>query len=653
MDQSFGEKLKKWFGVERKSEYVKNYLQETNIRSAIYMSVIVIVLEIWMLQRQTKRLVDSGDPLTLQSFLYGNRNFLILLITGIIMLVFAVAYVRGYKKKRPFSIAVISIFGAVCLSFGFYVSYYDYADGKQIMAFLTMALFVGCILVWNPILSFVMLTLIFHGFYQIMERVAAAGGFQVRSGDQVNYITFWISVTTVSISLYHQRVAEAIKDENLERVNRHLHYMAVTDETTRISNIQNFMNLCREKMQDPAIDVTQWVYLFMNVENFGNYNEKYGYEAGNQILVNVAKILKDSFEDGIVARQADDHFVVFTAAENLQKLESVRSRVRGLENDVRIGMNTGSYRPTSREVDPNIACDHARTACATVRKRHDVNYREYDAVLEKQSHRKKYIINHLDQAIEKRYIRPYYQPVVFAKTRKLCGFEALARWIDPEEGFLSPGDFIPALEEYHEIYKLDRCIIESVCRDIRETLDKGLPVVPISLNFSRLDFEVPDAIDHLNRTVDRYQVPRDLIHVEITESTLSENTEKLQASCAELHKLGYALWLDDFGSGYSALNVLKDYEFDALKIDMTFLSNFSGNPKSRPLLKSVVGLADALGISTLAEGVETEEEADFLEEIGCERLQGYLYGKPMPKDGAIDIIIAGKVPVSEEYQTRN
>ncbi len=219
-------------------------------------------------------------------------------------------------------------------------------------------------------------------------------------------------------------------------------------------------------------------------------------------------------------------------------------------------------------------------------------------MLEKQSHRKKYIINHLDQAIEKRYIRPYYQPVVFAKTRKLCGFEALARWIDPEEGFLSPGDFIPALEEYHEIYKLDRCIIESVCRDIRETLDKGLPVVPISLNFSRLDFEVPDAIDHLNRTVDRYQVPRDLIHVEITESTLSENTEKLQASCAELHKLGYALWLDDFGSGYSALNVLKDYEFDALKIDMTFLSNFSGNPKSRPVLKSVVGLADALGIST-------------------------------------------------------
>ena len=213
---------------------------------------------------------------------------------------------------------------------------------------------------------------------------------------------------------------------------------------------------------------------------------------------------------------------------------------------------------------------------------------------------------------------------------------------------MPPYSFIPVLEEYRQIHKLDAYIVKKVCQDILEAPAKGVPVFPISINFSRIDFELMDVEQLLEDCVEKQNIDKKLIHVEVTESALSQSDKHLQETLRILKSKKYSLWLDDFGSGYSGLNILKEYEFDMMKIDMAFLRNFSNTPKSRPILKNIVTLANDIGMQTLSEGVETEDAFEFLRSIGCERIQGYLFGKPMPKDEIIAKIKTGEFLITKE-----
>lgn len=241
-----------------------------------------------------------------------------------------------------------------------------------------------------------------------------------------------------------------------------------------------------------------------------------------------------------------------------------------------------------------------------------------------------YVIKNIDRAIEQGWVKVYYQPVVRALTGQLCGAESLARWIDPEVGFLAPDKFIGALEESRQIHKLDCWIVRKVCSDISERIHNGLDAVPISVNFSRLDLEATDMLKVLEDAVAEYDVPRDYIHVEITESMIVSDAELMTRMIESFRSTGYEVWMDDFGSGYSSLTLLKDYHFDTLKLDMEFLRSF--NDRSKAIITSTVTMAKQIDIKTLAEGVETKEQVEFLKEIGCGRLQGYYYGRPMPID---------------------
>lgn len=239
-----------------------------------------------------------------------------------------------------------------------------------------------------------------------------------------------------------------------------------------------------------------------------------------------------------------------------------------------------------------------------------------------------FAVTHIDEAIEKGYIKVYYQPVIRAVSKKLCGMEALARWIDPEKGFMSPGEFIPSLEKSGEIYKLDSYIIEKVCENYSIQSRQNNKVIPVSFNLSRIDFFKTDIFRVVEDAVKKYDVPRDMVNIEITESLFVKDADKIGREIKRFRDAGYLVWMDDFGSGYSSLNVLKDYEFDELKIDMAFLSTF--NERSRKIILSIVYMAKLIGIQTLAEGVETEEQYEFLRKTGCEKIQGYYFGKPLP-----------------------
>lgn len=245
-----------------------------------------------------------------------------------------------------------------------------------------------------------------------------------------------------------------------------------------------------------------------------------------------------------------------------------------------------------------------------------------------------HIIESFPKALSEGWIQPFYQPVIRSITGKLCSFEALARWIDPQLGMIGPGSFIPVLEQANMIHLLDLAIIRQVCARIRLSIDRGETPVPVSINLSRLDFELCDIFSEVTQTVRDHRVPRDFLHIEVTESLMAERGDIMGAAIDRFRAAGFQVWMDDFGSGYSSLNVLKDYSFDELKLDMKFLSSF--DDRSRRITTSVIQMAKQIGLHTLTEGVETEEQFTFLRDIGCEKIQGYFFGKPMPYDEAME-----------------
>ena len=250
---------------------------------------------------------------------------------------------------------------------------------------------------------------------------------------------------------------------------------------------------------------------------------------------------------------------------------------------------------------------------------------------------KMYLITHIDEAIENEYIKVFYQPVVDVKTNKLCSFEALARWMDPIHGMISPLDFIGVLEEARLIHKLDLFVLKKVCERYRKEADLGHKCVPISFNLSRLDFKLSEIYKEVKRFTDMYNVPHENLHIEITESVLDGNDGSyIKEQIRRFQNEKFEVWMDDFGSGYSSLNMLKDYDFDFIKIDMVFLRNFSD--KSKVVIRSMVEMAKRLHLGTLAEGVETKEHLDFLKEIDCDRVQGYFYSKPLPYEEVMKVL---------------
>lgn len=641
------EKIKEWLGLDRQSPYVRQYFEASNARSSIYMSVIIIALESWMIISLYSILMGDDGQKSVSWIISHLICYILLLAAGIMTLFYAERFLRTGASHSKYGQISLFIFSVVCFVFGIYISYLDYSKGEQILTLVTMAMFVVCVLVWRPIVSGTMLTVAFVVFYILMRREGP-----VSRATNINFFIMWISLFVTSISIYRQKKTEAMKDESLESANEHLRKMALIDELTGLASMPFFMKRASEILSEKDVKLQNKIFLYLDIENFKAINEKYGFESGNAFLIKFANTAVDTFADGLIARQSDDHFFILTDKIGCNdRLAALRSVLYDFGDEAtQIGLKTGGYVPEARDCDISVACDRARYACNSIKKHYECDFREYDADMEQDFSMKQYIVNNVDLALDRGDIKVYYQPVVWAKNRKLCGYEALAKWEDEKYGFISPGIFIPILEEYRQVHKLDMIVVDTVCKDLRMLMDRNLPTVPVSLNFSRLDFELTDVVEILESCVNQYDIPRDYIHVEVTESALSGRLDLLKGYLDRLRNLGYPLWLDDFGSGFSSLNVLKDFEFDVLKIDMVFLSSFKSHEvKTKAILKNIVTLARDIGMNTLTEGVETSEEAAFLNSIGCERLQGYLFGKAMPLKDAQIKIAAGTLPVSEEF----
>ena len=399
------------------------------------------------------------------------------------------------------------------------------------------------------------------------------------------------------------------------------------DPLTGLPNME-YGRLCGENFIDDIRDAGGVPLLvFFDIVGMKLFNNANGFNRGDEFLINFAACLKKQFGDNLICRFSNDHFAVIADACNIEdRLNEIRKCVKSVVSKISMDLYVGvcEIGEFGEFLD---ASEKAKLACSMQKNKGDGFIRYYDEGMHKDLLLQNYVVSHIDEAIANGYIKIFYQPVVRTITETFCGMEALARWIDPQYGFLNPGVFIGALEDSRQIHKLDSHVIELVCRELRGELDQGHPVVPVSFNLSRLDFVGCDIFEVVERTLGKYGIDHDLIRVEITESIMASDSY-VQREIERFRLAGYEVWMDDFGSGYSSLNTLKDYKFDELKIDMAFLSNL--NEVSRIIISSMVRMAKRLGLKTLAEGVETQEQMDFLKEIGCEKAQGYYYGKPQP-----------------------
>ena len=650
-------KVMKWLtdglGFEKQSKYVDEYFFRANMRASIYMSVVVIVIEIWMIIRLTNTIFANNlQGNFMHYFEKYYINYIVLLASGILMLSYSQAYIRGKTNNHILGQCIKWVFTFVCIYFGIKVSINDYSKGEQILTFLTMELFSMCLLTWKPITAFILSGGSYLYFFLRMNEMVAVntGGVGTTLATQINFLTMWISTMMVCVANYNNTRLQAQKDENLEQINAYLSKISVEDELTGIHNMVYFRSEGEKVLHYVVTDKDNLLFLFFDIENFKSYNEKYGFQAGNELLIKTAHMIDEAFTGSLVSRFSDDHFVVLTSVDGAQnKIGQLSGEIKKLQKEVHLELKCGAYKPTEDKADISQACDRARFACNSIKKHYDRTLRFYDKSLEDKFQLKQYIVNNIDTAIENGYIKVFYQPVVNTDDGSICGLEALARWQDPNYGLLPPGAFIDILEEYRQIYKLDMCMVEAVCKDYRESVDTGKPFVPVSLNFSRLDFELCDIVSYLCETVEKYNVPKEFIDVEITESALTDQQDFLPNAIKNLRSFGYKVWLDDFGSGYSSLNVLKDYFFDVLKIDMKFLTGFDKNEKTRPILENIVDLTKQLNMMSLTEGVETKSQFDFLANIGCNRAQGYLFSKPLPLEELRKKINSGELKISKEY----
>lgn len=618
-------------GFCRNPEAVEEQLKEADILANMFLSSAVAGIEIWMLVRYVYKYVRTGICKTVGSFFEYTCGYWILLLASVFVIVYGILYFKGKLSfSRRFSRVITFAYFSLGIYFGTVTSLADLHKGRMLTCFLAMIMYATMICIWRPFFSIGLIVACSSAFiYFVNHNVIDAGGnpYMLDEGDLVNYITYMISLIVLALSVYYQRHGDATKSYQL-------HLASITDDLTGIPNMRRFEELAREYIGKRGIDAEKPVYLVLNFSNFQTYNDRFGYEGGDNLLRSMAAFIGEQFPDEPYARISADYFAVLTYRRDYRTcVDRIRASVyQSFGEETYLKVKVGSYLEKDVMANARHAVDRATYALKISNNIGENEILEYDDETSRKYHLRQYILNHLEEAIEKGWIQVYYQPVVWAENGGLCGCEALARWIDPEMGFLSPGVFIPILEESRQIYKLDLCVYETVCKNMRRCMDEGLPVLPTSLNFSRLDFELMDAVGELEKLVNRYGIPREYLHVEITESALTEDEEGLKQAMQRLHEDGYVIWLDDFGSGYSSMNVLKDYNFDLLKIDMVFLKNFSGNENARRIIRSILNLARELNMLTLTEGVETQEAVEFLQKEGCERLQGYFYGKPMVYD---------------------
>ena len=369
---------------------------------------------------------------------------------------------------------------------------------------------------------------------------------------------------------------------------------------------------------------------YLRLSHLGTFNLRTGSEAGDALLARMERHMAKRLTNPDEAAGIDTGHT-FLALGPIPKLIDIHDELtRMLPEDDESGglmlkMGLCELRTGWNAHD---LVDRCRFALNAVRFRHDTDVSYFDDQLSSAYDRHEYVTNHLDDAIANGEICIYTQPIVRIVTGRVCELEVLARWQSSEFGLISPGEFVPELERMRTVHKLDAEVVRQACMQWREAENLGISV-PFGINLSRLDFELCDIYSIVRDAMRRYDVPVDAIHVEITESATTGSENRLKEGIQRFREAGFTLYMDDFGTGYSSLDGLIHNDYDVMKIDMSLLREVESNERARAVVTSAVDIAKRVGMQTLCEGVENLEQLRFLQLIGCEKGQGYFFGRPV------------------------
>ena len=408
-----------------------------------------------------------------------------------------------------------------------------------------------------------------------------------------------------------------------------------TDSVTGVLNRNGFFHKVRRILSENPDQ--EYAIAYFNIQRFKTVNDLFGYEMGDLILRQNAEVLETSFLHPLaVGRMEADRFSALVKKEDmdLERLPELlhHTYAKGVMKIDIYGKCGIYFIPKNCSLSVSDMCDRAKLAKSTISNQFVQPYAVFNEQMREDYEQRSIALLHLEDALQNGEIKVYYQPIYDAWSGKIVMAEALTRWNSCEFGNLSPGKFIPILEESGHITRLDTFVYRSVYDFLEKRQNEGKKNVGVTVNLSRMDLMDKNIMKSILEDVRTSELPRGSISYEITESAYASVSDAGNQFLTDMHAAGAKLLVDDFGSGVSSFSTIRDYDFDILKLDMGFVQNIGLSRKNNNILISLIELSHRLDLKVIAEGVETEEQAEFLKNYGCDYLQGYYYAKPMPQE---------------------
>lgn len=422
------------------------------------------------------------------------------------------------------------------------------------------------------------------------------------------------------------------------------------DELTGLPNNIFFINKLKHQCQQSDISHSKFALIMLDIDGIKKISYSLGYEFGNDIIVQIANRLRGLLgKETFISRYSDDCFAII-----LQELfrEEYEDKARDIINlltkpylidkyELNINVNIGvSFYPECSK-DPNILRKRTKVTLLRSIKEGKNKYKFYSAGLTIQNYKELMIRSDFHHAIDNNEFKVYYQPILNLKTNQIIAAEALARWEHPDWGILSPNEFIPLAEETGLIIDIGKLILREVCSNYKKWLNDGYPNIKVSANFSSVQFFEKDFVDNIIGIINEFELNPNFLSMEITESILMKDTEKVNSDLKRLKTFGIQIALDDFGTGFSSLSYLNSSIIDILKIDGSFIKNIITDENSSIITKSIINLVQELNIKLIAEGIETREQLELLREMDCFAGQGYLYSRPVLLEEFEELLFKG------------
>ncbi|MEN2768236.1 EAL domain-containing protein [Ornithinibacillus xuwenensis] len=435
-----------------------------------------------------------------------------------------------------------------------------------------------------------------------------------------------------------------------KKAEEKLYKAAFQDYLTELPNRRSFENYIETAIKLHHEERETFALLYLDLDRFNAINDRLGHSVGDELLKQVAQRLKNCSENHFSARLSGDEFAVciprlqttaqaINAAQEI--MEALEQPFRYRDYDLFISASIGiSIYPMDGDHAAELV-KNADTALSHAKEKGKNTYQVYTKEMNQESFRKYCLERDMRKAIELNEFEVYYQPKVDAKAEEIIGAEALLRWEHKRFGSVSPGEFIPIAEDSGFITEIGTWVFKNVCQQLKEWEKNDLPFVPISINISPQHFLKKDIIELVKTSVAEFGIDPASIELEITETSLIHYSEVVQNTMSTLKDIGVKISLDDFGTGYSSLSQLQNFQFDTLKIDQSFIKNVLIKKEDSVITSSLISLAHGLGMNVVAEGVELEEQLEYLKQNDCDQIQGYIYSKPLRVKDFEDLLKKG------------